>query len=111
MIRPRWLCGRTERLSTPRGAPAWLSTIAERPLARPEVARRSHPDAFDISGQVAFVPGLAERGARVAIGGRQLERACAVAGELQQAGHTALGLALDVHSADEIGSRSEERRV
>ncbi len=88
-------------------------------MARPEVARRSHPDAFDISGQVAFVPGgyggigeavvqaLAERGARVAIGGRQLERACAVAGELQQAGHTALGLALDVHSADEIGSAVE----
>ncbi|HEY3060267.1 MAG TPA: SDR family oxidoreductase [Chloroflexota bacterium] len=88
-------------------------------MAQPEVARLSRPDRFDISGQVAFIPGgyggigkavaqaLAERGAHVAIGGRQIERARAVARQLEQAGHTALGLALDVHSADEIGAAVE----
>jgi NAD(P)-dependent dehydrogenase (short-subunit alcohol dehydrogenase family) len=83
-------------------------------LAHPEVAPATRPDVFDLSGQVAFIPGgyggigaaiaraLAERGARVAVGGRHLERATSSANDLIQAGHTALGIALDVHSAGEI---------
>jgi gluconate 5-dehydrogenase len=83
-------------------------------LARPEVVPASTADTFDISGKVAFIPGgyggigaavalaLAERGARVAIGGRHLTRARAAADELCRAGYTALGLALDAHAAAEI---------
>jgi gluconate 5-dehydrogenase len=84
-------------------------------LARPEVVPASTADTFDISGKVAFVPGgyggigaaialgLAEHGAHVAIGGRHLARAQAAADELGRAGYTALGLALDAHTAAEIG--------
>jgi gluconate 5-dehydrogenase len=84
-------------------------------LARPEVVPASSANTFDISGQVAFVPGgyggigeavalgLAERGARVAIGGRQIARARSAAKDLARAGHVALGLALDVRSAGQIG--------
>jgi gluconate 5-dehydrogenase len=84
-------------------------------LARPEVVSASTTHTFDISGQVAFVPGgyggigeavalgLAEHGARVAIGGRHIARAHSAANGLTRAGHTALGLALDVRSAGQIG--------
>ncbi len=62
---------------------------------------------FDLEGQVAFVPGgygglgeaiawgLALRGARVAIAGRDAAKAKALAAALRKAGHDAVGLAMD----------------
>ncbi len=68
---------------------------------------------FDLSGQVAFVPGgygglgeaiawgLAMSGAKVAIAGRQRAKAESLAAALRRAGLEAVGLALDVtRSAD-----------
>jgi len=73
------------------------------------------PDGiFDLSGKVAFIPGgyggigaalaagLARQGASVAIGGRNTDRACAVAEELASSGHTALGIGLDARSPQQI---------
>jgi len=73
------------------------------------------PDGiFDLSGKVAFIPGgyggigaalaagLARQGASVAIGGRNADRACAVAEELASSGHTALGIGLDARSPQQI---------
>lgn len=69
---------------------------------------------FDLAGKVAYVPGgyggigeaiawaLALAGAKVAISGRDTTRAQALAGELQAAGHQALGLAMDAHSVQDI---------
>ncbi|EJE51310.1 dehydrogenase of unknown specificity, short-chain alcohol dehydrogenase [Acidovorax sp. CF316] len=69
---------------------------------------------FDLAGKVAYVPGgyggigeaiawaLALAGAKVAISGRDAARAQALAGELQAAGHQALGLAMDAHSVQDI---------
>jgi gluconate 5-dehydrogenase len=71
-------------------------------------------DAFALTGQIAFVPGgyggiggavawaLARRGACVAIGGRHLDAATALASQLTHAGHSALGVAFDAHSASTI---------
>jgi gluconate 5-dehydrogenase len=79
------------------------------------------PDLFDLSGKVAFIAGgyggigtviahtLASRGARVAIGGRQSQRAISSARTLTEAGHRALGLGFDMRRGDEI--REVVRRV
>ena len=72
-------------------------------------------DLFDVTGKVAYLPGgyggigeaiawaLAQRGAKVVVSGRSAERAEAFACALQNAGHEASGLALDVNSVAEIG--------
>jgi NAD(P)-dependent dehydrogenase (short-subunit alcohol dehydrogenase family) len=71
-------------------------------------------DLFDLSGKVAFIPGgyggigsvlaagLASQGACVAVGGRDEERALALAQELGTAGHSALAVRLDARSAQDI---------
>ncbi len=71
-------------------------------------------ELFDLSGKVAFIPGgyggigsalaagLAARGASVAIGGRNHERACELAEELSASGRDALGIQLDARSPTEI---------
>lgn len=63
---------------------------------------------FDLKGQVAFLPGgygglgeaiawgLALRGARIVIAGRDGEKAMGLATSLRAAGHDAFGLAMDV---------------
>jgi gluconate 5-dehydrogenase len=88
-------------------------------LARPDGGLRQQAaptlaDLFDLSGKVAFIAGgyggigeviargLADRGARVAIGGRQTERALASARELTEAGHVAFGLGFDARRGSEI---------
>lgn len=67
-----------------------------------------------LAGRVAFVPGgyggigaavawgLALAGARVAVAGRSIAKAEALAAELQQAGHDAFGVAMDAHSVASI---------
>jgi len=77
-------------------------------------------DGFDLTGQVAFVPGgyggigsaiaweLSRRGACVAVGGRHLDSATALASQLTHAGHSALGLALDAHSLSAIEAAVDE---
>jgi len=69
---------------------------------------------FDLKDKVAFVPGgygglggavaemLAEAGARVAIAGRSLDKAQALAKELTAKGHAAIGLEVDAESVDSI---------
>jgi gluconate 5-dehydrogenase len=69
---------------------------------------------FDLRGRVAFVPGgygdigtaiargLALAGARVAVAGRSLDKAQALAATLRGDGHGALGLAMDAHRVDDI---------
>ena len=69
---------------------------------------------FDLHGRTAFVSGgygglgeaiawgLAQRGARVAIAGRDAAKALALAGSLQGAGYDALGLAMDAHDVSAI---------
>lgn len=69
---------------------------------------------FDLSGKVAYLPGgyggigeaiawaLAQRGARVAVSGRDPERAEALAATLRAAGYQAEGLAMDAHSVASI---------
>ena len=69
---------------------------------------------FDLKDKVAFVPGgygglggavaemLAEAGARVAIAGRSLDKAQALAKELTTKGHAAIGLEVDAESVDSI---------
>src|SRR5687768_8016373 len=65
---------------------------------------------FSLDGKVAYVPGgyggigeaiawgLAQHGARVAVSGRSLDKAQALAARLREAGHDAFGLAMDAHS-------------
>ena len=69
---------------------------------------------FDLHGKTAYVPGgyggigeaiawgLAMAGARVAISGRDANKAAVVAQALEAAGHQALGLAMDAHSVTSI---------
>lgn len=69
---------------------------------------------FDLRGKTAYVPGgyggigeaiawaLAMAGARVAVSGRDEAKAQAVATALREAGHEALGLAMDAHSVPDI---------
>ena len=74
---------------------------------------------FSLQGQVAYVPGgyggigeaiawaLALAGARVAVSGRDAAKAEALAQRLRDAGHGALGLAMDGHSVDSIRASVE----
>jgi NAD(P)-dependent dehydrogenase (short-subunit alcohol dehydrogenase family) len=69
---------------------------------------------FDIAGKVAFVPGgyggigeaivwgLARQGARIAITGRDVDRANALATRLRNEGLSAFGCAMDARSVDSI---------
>ena len=69
---------------------------------------------FGLQGRVAFVPGgyggigaaiaraLAGAGARVAVAGRHADKAQAFAAQLREAGHEALGVAMDAHSTADI---------
>jgi NAD(P)-dependent dehydrogenase (short-subunit alcohol dehydrogenase family) len=76
--------------------------------------RRELEALFDLAGQVAFIPGgyggigeaiawgLAMRGATVALAGRSLERAQALAARLREAGYGAAALSFDAHSVESI---------
>ena len=69
---------------------------------------------FDLDGKVVFLPGgygdlgeaiawgLAQRGARIVIAGRDLEKATGLAARIANAGHAAEGLACDVTDVDAI---------
>jgi gluconate 5-dehydrogenase len=69
---------------------------------------------FDLTGKVAFIPGgyggigqaiawgLALAGAKVAIAGRDASKAQALAQALSDAGHEAIGVAMDAHSVADI---------
>ena len=71
-------------------------------------------DLFSLEGETAFIPGgyggigeavawgLAQAGARVAIAGRSREKAETLATKLNDAGHTAVGLAVDVRDVASI---------
>jgi gluconate 5-dehydrogenase len=73
-------------------------------------------DLFDLSGKVAYVPGgyggigeaiawgLALRGARVMVAGRDPGKALTLAGAIVDAGYEAAGLGVDVTSVDAIGA-------
>jgi gluconate 5-dehydrogenase len=77
------------------------------------------PQSFSLAGRVAFIPGgygdigravawqLAGAGASVAVAGRDAGKAAALAAQLTQAGHGALGLALDVKDAAQIRAATE----
>jgi gluconate 5-dehydrogenase len=74
---------------------------------------------FDLSGKVVYLPGgyggigeacawaLCLHGARVVLGGRSLEKAEEMAATLTDAGHQAMGLAVDVTSVDSIRASVE----
>ena len=74
---------------------------------------------YDLSGQVAFLPGgyggigeaiawaLAQAGARVVVAGRSAAKADALAGALRTADHDAHGVALDVHSLADIRAATD----
>jgi NAD(P)-dependent dehydrogenase (short-subunit alcohol dehydrogenase family) len=69
---------------------------------------------FDLTGKTAYVPGgsggigeaiawgLALSGARVAVSGRDGARAQDLAASLRDAGHEAMGLAMDAHSVPDV---------
>ena len=69
---------------------------------------------FDLRGRVACVPGgygdigaaiawaLAQAGARVAVAGRSAAKAQALAAALRDAGHDAIGVAMDAHAVGHI---------
>jgi gluconate 5-dehydrogenase len=71
-------------------------------------------DFFELSGKVAFLPGgygdlgqaiarsLCERGAKVVVAGRSLEKGQALVAQIRDEGGEASALALDIHSASEI---------
>jgi NAD(P)-dependent dehydrogenase (short-subunit alcohol dehydrogenase family) len=75
--------------------------------------------SFSLAGRVAFIPGgygdigravawqLARAGAAVAVAGRDAAKATALAGALAQAGHAALGVALDVKDNAQIRAVTE----
>ena len=75
--------------------------------------------SFSLAGRVAFIPGgygdigravawqLAHAGAAVAVAGRDDARAQALAAELEQAGHRAVGFALDVKDAAQVRAATE----
>jgi NAD(P)-dependent dehydrogenase (short-subunit alcohol dehydrogenase family) len=83
------------------------------PSTPPDYARLLAGQA-SLAGRTAFVPGgyggigaaiawgLALAGARVAVAGRSEAKAEALAGSLRAAGHDAIGVAMDAHSADSI---------
>lgn len=69
---------------------------------------------FDLRGRVAYIAGgyggigeaiawgLALAGARVAVAGRSAHKAEALASALRQAGHDAIGVAMDAHSVADV---------
>jgi len=69
---------------------------------------------FELKGRVAYVPGgygaigeaiawgLAQRGARVAVSGRDAGKAEALAAKIRAAGFDAFGLAMDAHHVDSM---------
>jgi NAD(P)-dependent dehydrogenase (short-subunit alcohol dehydrogenase family) len=69
---------------------------------------------FDLRGKTAYVPGgyggigeamawaLAMAGAKVAVSGRDAAKAEALAAQIREAGHEAMGLAMDAHSVADI---------
>lgn len=71
-------------------------------------------DLFDFRGKVAYLPGgyggiggaiawgPAVRGAKVVVAGRSAEKAEALAGQISEKGHEALGIEVDVKSVAEI---------
>ena len=83
------------------------------PTAPPDYARLLAGQA-SLAGRTAFVPGgyggigaaiawgLALAGARVAVAGRSVAKAEALAGSLRSAGHDAIGVAMDAHSTDNL---------
>ncbi len=87
--------------------------MVEPTAARPDYARLLAGGA-NLAGRAAFVPGgyggigeaiawgLALAGARVAVAGRSGDKAEALAAALRDAGHDAIGVAVDAHSTDSI---------
>ena len=75
--------------------------------------------SFSLAGRVAFIPGgygdigravawqLARAGASVAVAGRDAAKAEALAAKIAQAGHAALGFALDVKDGAQIRAGTE----
>ncbi len=75
---------------------------------------------FDLRGKVAFLPGgyggigeaiawgLATRGAKVAVSGRNREKAENLAGQLNAGGHQALGIQGDAQSVDGINATVDQ---
>ncbi|HEX6707609.1 MAG TPA: SDR family oxidoreductase [Albitalea sp.] len=75
---------------------------------------------FDLKGETAFVSGgygglgeaiawgLAQRGARVAVAGRSVGKAQALAETIEAAGHEAIGLAMDAHDVADIRRSIEQ---
>ena len=88
-----------------------MTTCPETEARVGEVADRP---MFSLDDRVAFVPGgyggigesvswgLARQGAAVAVAGRSAEKAETLAQKMRDAGHQAMGLALDVQSVPEI---------
>lgn len=88
------------------------------PTARPDYARLLAGRA-SLQGRVAFVPGgyggigeavawgLALAGARVAVAGRDGAKASALAARLADAGHDAVGLAMDARSVASIRTAAD----
>jgi len=86
---------------------------ADSPSPRPDYARLL-ADQASLRGRTAFVAGgyggigeaiawgLALAGARVAVAGRSVAKAEALASALGAAGHDAFGLAMDAHSTESI---------
>ena len=87
--------------------------------AAPDYARLLAGQA-SLAGRTAFVPGgyggigaaiawgLALAGARVAVAGRSVAKAEALAGSLRSAGHDAIGVAMDAHSTDSLRAAIDE---
>ena len=77
------------------------------------------PSSFSLAGRVAFVPGgygdigravawqLAHAGASVAVAGRDAAKAEALAAALSNAGHAALGFAMDMKDTAQIRAGTE----
>jgi NAD(P)-dependent dehydrogenase (short-subunit alcohol dehydrogenase family) len=73
-----------------------------------------YSNLFDLTGRVAYIPGgygsigeavawgLAQRGARVAVSGRNAGQAEALAAQIRDAGFDAFGLAMDAHLVESV---------
>ena len=81
----------------------------------PRIEPNNQPTGmFSLKGKTAYVPGgyggigeavawaLASAGARVAVSGRDGAKAEALAARMREAGHEALGLAMDAHSVPSV---------
>ncbi|HEY2927040.1 SDR family NAD(P)-dependent oxidoreductase [Piscinibacter sp.] len=92
---------------TPRTLPSTSSGRSE--IQAQDDRVRELAGLFDLHGKVACVTGgygglgeaiawgLAQRGARIAVAGRSADKAAALARSLEDAGHDAIGLAMDAH--------------